>query len=288
VRVPRFALFLVLAPFLVLALITQFAVAQQTTTSSPQPLVLLQKSLAALGGAQTLTDVTLSGTARRIAGSDDDTGTAVFKALASGAGRTDLSLSSGQRSEVQSSVGANLSSPSGPAGTWSGPDRISHPIAFHNSLSESAWFFPAFAIARRLSASGLPAGAGYVTTYIAHETRNGQSVEHISVSQTPSSQDAAGAPTLQHLTQVDFFLDSSTLLPAAISFNTHPDNDAGLDIPAEVRFSDYRAVAPASLPASSLQVPFHVQKYLNNSLILDFQAQTVTFNTGLAASSFSL
>ena len=53
--------------------------AQQTATSSPQPLVLLQRSLSALAGAQTLTDVTLSGTARRIAGSDDDTGTAVFK-----------------------------------------------------------------------------------------------------------------------------------------------------------------------------------------------------------------
>ncbi len=36
------------------------------------------------------------------------------------------------------------------------------------------------------------------------------------------------------------------------------------------------------------QVPFHVQKFLNNSLLLDFQADSVTFNTGLTASSFSL
>jgi hypothetical protein len=166
----RATFFLLLAFSLSLSL-----VAQQTSTASPQPLVLLQRSLSALGGAQTLTDVTLSGTARRIAGSDDDTGTAVFKALASGAGRTDLSLSSGQQSEV-----CDLSAAT-PAGTWSGPDRISHPIAFHNLLSEPAWFFPAFAIARRLSDSS------YVATYVGHETHNGQPVEHVSVTQTSSN-----------------------------------------------------------------------------------------------------
>jgi hypothetical protein len=76
-------------------------VAQQTATSSTQALLFLQRSAAALSGGQTLTDVTLSGTARRIAGSDDESGTGVFKGMASGAGRTDLTLSSGQRSEIQ-------------------------------------------------------------------------------------------------------------------------------------------------------------------------------------------
>lgn len=242
--------------------------AQQTATSSPQALLLLQQSLSALAGGQTLSDVTLSGTARRIAGSDDDSGTAVFKALASGAGRTDLSLSSGQRSEV-----CDLSA-STPAGTWSGPDRISHPVVFHNLLSEPAWFFPAFAIARRLSTTG------YVATYVGRETRNGQAVEHISVAQTSSAQPSAGSTLSQHLTQVDFFLDSTSLLPSAISFNTHPDDNALLDIPVEVQFSDYRAV-------NGTQVPYHIQKFLNNSLLLDFQVQTVTLNSGLTSSAFS-
>jgi hypothetical protein len=256
-------------PF-VLALISvsQLTAAQQTTTSSTQALLLLQGSFGTLSGSQTLTDVTLLGNARRIAGSDDDTGTAVFKAIASGAGRTDLSLSSGQRSEVQ-----NLTA-TAPAGAWFGPDSVSHAIAYHNLLTEPAWFFPAFAIARRLSSSG------YIATYVGHEAHNGQAVEHVSVSQTSSSQDSTGTPTFQHLTQIDFFLDSSTLLPAAISFNIHPDNNAALDLPVEVRFSNYRLVSGA-------QVPFHVQKYLNNSLILDFQAQSVTLNSGLTASAFS-
>jgi hypothetical protein len=243
--------------------------AQQTAVSSPQALQLLQRSHGALAGDQALTDVTLSGTARRIAGSDDESGTAILKGLASGAARTDLSLSSGQRSEVQNLIAA------APVGNWSGPDRISHSIVYHNLMTEPVWFFPAFAISRRVSTKG------YVATYVGHETRNGQAVEHVSVSQTPSAQMASGASLFQHLTQVDFFLDSSTLLPAAITFNIHPENNAALDIPVEIRFSEYRTV-------SSAQVPFHVQKFLNNSLFLDFEAQSATLNSGLAASNFSL
>ncbi len=263
-RVARFALSVSISFLLSVSL-----AAQQTNTSNPQAQQLLQQSLNALSGGQTLSDVTLSGTARRIAGSDDDTGMAVLKAIGSGASRMDLSLSSGQRSEVQ-----NLTS-TPRTGAWSGPDRISHAMSFHNLLTEPAWFFPAFAISRRLS------NTGCVVTYVGHETRNGQAVEHVSVSQTPSPQMASGASLFQHLTQVDFFLDSSTFLPVAITFNIHTDNNAALDIPVEIHFSEYRTV-------SSAQVPFHVQKFLNNSLFLDFEAQSAILNSGLAPSEFSL
>jgi hypothetical protein len=98
-RVPRLVLFLSVSLVVSVSL-----AAQQTATSGPQALLLLRQSLNALAGSQTITDVSLYGTARRIAGSDDDTGTTVFTALAAGAGRTDLSLSSGQRSEVPSGI----------------------------------------------------------------------------------------------------------------------------------------------------------------------------------------
>jgi hypothetical protein len=220
-------------------------------------------------GTTSVNDVTLSGTVRRIAGSDDETGTGTFKALSGGASNISLSLPTGQRAEVY-----NLTTTT-PAGDWSGPDGVSHAISYQNLLTEPAWFFPAFTIARRLS------NASYVATYIGHETHNGQAVEHVSVSQLSSNPTPPGPPTYQHLTQVDFFLDSSTFLPSAISFNVHPDNDAMADISIEVRFSDYR-------PVGSLQVPYHVQKYLNNGLTLDFQVQSVSPNTGLTASAFAV
>ena len=263
-RVARFVFSVSISIFLSVSV-----AAQQTATSSPQALQLLRRSAAALSGGQSLTNVTLSGTARRIAGSDDDTGTAVFKALASGASRVDLSLSSGQRTEIHDLSKAE------PAGAWSGPDRVSHSIALHNLFSEPAWFFPAFAIVRRLS------GPAYVVIYVGQETHEGQMVEHVSVSQTPARPNRRSGVSFGHLTQIDFFLDPNTLLPVAIAFNTHPDDNALVDIPFEVRFSDYR-------PLSGAQVPFHVQKYLNNTLILDFQADAVTFNAGLSAADFNL
>jgi hypothetical protein len=238
------------------------------SSSSAQATTLLRQSAAALVGRVTLTDVTLSGTARRIAGSDDESGTAVLKVLAAGASRVDLSFPSGHRSEILNTSVAPV------AGSWSGPDGVSHGIAFHNLFTGSAWFFPAFTVSQGLSASG------YVATYVASETHNGQAVQHVSLSQPSLLPTVPGAISSAHLTRVDLFLDSTTLLPAAIAFNIHADNNQLLDIPIEIRFSSYQAV-------NGVQVPFHVQKYLNNGLILDFQATSVTLNSGLSASAFS-
>jgi hypothetical protein len=248
---------------------TQPIYAQQPSPSAPNPSVLLQQSLAAALGSQTITDVTLSGTVQYIAGSYDESGTAVLKTVATGASSVSLTLPSGQRSEIQNCSGTP------PVGVWSGPDGVSHAIAYHNLLICPAWFFPAFTIAHGLSSSS------YAATYVGPETHNGQAVQHVSFSQASLLAAAPGAPSSAHLTQVDLFLDSTTLLPAAIDFKIHPDNNVLVDIPIEVRFSDYRAVNGA-------QVPFHIQKYLNNSLTIDFQPTSVTFNSGLTASSFSL
>jgi hypothetical protein len=245
--------------------------AQQPSPPAPsgpsKAATLLAQSLAAQTGQVALSDVTLSGTAHRIAGSDDESGTAVLKATANGQSRIDLNLLAGPRSEIHGM------SPDGPAGSWSGPDSVSHPIAYHNLVSEPAWFFPAIVVAQGLSATG------YVVTYIGHETHNSTAVEHISLSQQPSGSLKTVA-LLRHLSQVEVYLDSTTLLPAAMTFNIHPDDDAGRDIPIEIRFSDYRTT-------DSAQVPFHIQKFLNNSLTLDFQVQSVMLNTGLAASTFN-
>jgi hypothetical protein len=237
-------------------------------TASSQALLYLQQSLAKLEGNTSISDVTLNGSVRRVAGSDDESGTATLKALLSGAARADLSLSSGTVSEIYDS------SSTGPAGAWSGPDGRSHPIPFHNLLAEPAWFFPTFAISRRLA-------GGYLVTDIGPETRKGQQVEHISVSQPAPAKYPTGPPTFQHLTQIDFFLDTQTLLPMSISFNIHADNNALLDIPVEIDFSDYHSVSGA-------QIPFHIQKFLNNSLLLDFEVQNAAINSGLSESVFAI
>jgi len=270
-RVVRIALSLVLIfPSLLPASPRFHRKTQQTSTSatSSPATTMLQQSLAALVPNLTLTDVTLTGSVRRVVGSDDQSGAATLKALSSGSARADLSLSSGTLSEIYNS------STSGPVGAWSGSDGKLHAIPFHNLLSEPAWFFPTFAISRRLSAT-------YVVTDIGPETRNGRQVEHISVSQNTPSQFPAGPPSFQHLTQLDFYLDSATFLPYAITYNIHPDDNALLDIPVEIDFSDYR-------PVSGAQIPFHIQKFLNNSLLLDLQVQNAAINSGLSVNTFSI
>jgi hypothetical protein len=245
------------------------SVAQQPAPASPQPGQLLQGALAALSANVTVTDITLSGTVHYIAGSDDETGTATLKALSSGAARIDLVLPSGQRSEVRNGAAGSQT------GTWSGPDLVSHPIAFQNLVAEPAWFFPAFLVLRGASPSG------YVATYVGHDTVDNQAVEHLAISQAFVEQLPAGVPTIAQLSQTDLLVDSATFLPAAMSFNVHADSNALVDIPITVRFSDYRQV-------NGVQIPFHIQKFLNNGLVLDVQLQNATVNSGLSATDFAV
>ena len=244
-------------------------IGQQAATTDTQAMLLLRRILVVLTGGMSISDVTLSGTVRRIAGSDDETGTAVLKALATGDARMDLDLPSGPRSEIRT---FSHNCPVG--GRWSGPDGVHHAISNHNLLTVSSWFFPAFTVSRLISPGT------FVVSHVGHETWNGLAVEHLMAYQPSTFQAPTGMPSFSHLSQMDLYLDSGTLLPVALTFNAHPDNDMGLDIPIEIRFSDYRTVNGA-------QVPFHVQKFLNNSLTLDLQFQSATFNTGLTA-AFSI
>lgn len=237
---------------------------QAAPVTTPQAFAILQRALSALNAQQPLTDITLTASARRIAGSDDESGTATIKALASGASRLDLSFASGNRTEIFNA------STTPPTGSWSGPDGVVHPMAYHNLLTGPFSFFPAFALAASYSSHAT------VVTDMGLETRNGQSVQHVSLSQPSIFPVATGVLSSASLTRIDLFLDSTTLLPLAITFNTHPDNNALLDIPVEIDFSDYTVVNGA-------QVPFHIQKLINNSLVLDLQLQKASLNTGITA-----
>ena len=73
-----------------------FTLAQSTSSSSVQAVSVLQSAYKALSGATPINDVTLTGTAHRISGSDDFTGSVVLKAMAGGGSRVDLALSSGK------------------------------------------------------------------------------------------------------------------------------------------------------------------------------------------------
>jgi len=265
--------FLGLGPFLAVSLLVPATAihAQQPTPAAPAPreaqaVLILQRSLAALAGTSTINDVALNGTATRIAGSDNESGTATLKATAIGQSRIDLSLSSGQSSEVRDTSTEPFT------GSWCGPDGTWHPVAAHNLFAISDWFFPEFLIARVLSTPG------YAISAVDSEIRAGIAVQHFAVYQQNDAT-LQLSPPIQALSRVDIYLNSSNLLPVALTFKVHPDSDAGTDISVEVKFSNYQSVQGAA-------IPYHVQKYVNDGLVLDLAIQSSRFNSGLPSSDF--
>ncbi|MGH9740231.1 MAG: hypothetical protein ACRD4X_16845 [Candidatus Acidiferrales bacterium] len=138
--------------------------APTSATSDPQAVAFVQKSLAALTGGASVTDVTLTGTARRTAGSDDESGTATVEATSTGDSRVELSFGSGNRVEIRnhSATPLPVNLPSGatlpaaatqpqPVGAWSGPDGVFHATSGQNMLTDPTWFFPALTLARLAS-----------------------------------------------------------------------------------------------------------------------------------------
>ena len=240
---------------------------QSANSSSVQAAAALNNAIAALSRNSTITDITLTGTAEWIAGSDDETGTAAYKALATG-NRLDLNLSNGVRSEVRS-FGAPA-----PSGSWVGPDGVTHPIAYHNLLIDPG-LFPLFPL------STISSSSNAILSLVGLESRNGSSVVHLTAAQSPPAAVAANAALFQHLSAVDIYLDASSYLPVAYTFTVHPDDNELLDIPVEISYSNYQTIGGA-------QIPLHVQRFVNNTLVIDLQFQSAVVNSGLSKTAFSL
>lgn len=258
----------VLLPFLFL-LVSGVLNAQQASAPAPrdaQAVSVLQRSLAALAGTTSLSDVTLNANASWTAGSDEETGSAILKATAIGQGRVDLSLSNGSRSEVMDA------SQVAPTGSWCGTDGTWHSMAAHNLYSDPTWFFPIFLISRTLSSSS------YAISPMDAETQNGVAVEHIAIYQ-PSGFAAQRATKIQGLGEIDLYLNASTLLPVRLVFNTHADTNLLINIPVAIEYSNYQLVQGVS-------IPYHIQKYINNGLALDLTVSSAQMNSGLSATEF--
>jgi hypothetical protein len=252
--------------FILQTVAAQTQTAATTPSQNPQAVNLAIQSYAAMTGGAAIQDVTLTGTERRIAGSLDETEPATLKAMGTDSGRIDHPSSG--RSEVRTSISGTA------AGMWIGTDGASHPMASHNCWTDAAWFFPAFSSAFSFSQS-------VQLSYIGLETLNGASVQHIRVSKLAFDKSGNPVAVIAQWSQVDFFLDSQSLLPVAVRFNIYPDNDTNVRIPVEIIFSDYRVV-------NGIHVPFHIQKYLQNVLNLDLTITSATFNSGLTSTTFQV
>ena len=239
--------------------------AQSPPLRDPQAVAVVSEALKALDGQTTINDVTLEGSVAFTAGSDQESGTATLVARGSQQSRVVLHLGGGERQEVRHSQ----------QGMWMSPDGQPHAMAGHNCWTDASWFFPA------LSLQALLADPQITVVYRGDESRGGLTARHLRISRVPPGQSAEMAAWIQRLSTTDVFLDAASYLPVAAIFSIHPDNNAGLDIPVEVQFSDYRLL-------DGVKVPFHVKKLLQGSLMLDLNIASAAVNSGVPESEFTI
>jgi hypothetical protein len=259
--------------------------AQNTTTSSgtqtstttippapiqrdPQAVTLANQSLQAIAGATVLQDATVQAAASWVAGSDEESGTAMLQVKGSQEGRTVLSLTSGQRQEIRNAL-------QGPEGAWTGPDGTWYASALHNCWTDASWFFPAFTLQTALNDPTVS------LIYVGPDSFGGGAAIHLILYRTVSGSAPTTIKLIQRISTVHVFLDGTSGLPVGLRFTTHPDDNALLDIPVEIHFSNYKAV-------SGVQVPFHIQKFLQGTPLLDLSVTAVQINSGLTDGNFAL
>jgi len=238
----------------------------QAPSSDPQAVSFASKSILALIGPIQVTDVTLTGSVTWSGGATPDTGTVTLLASGTGESRMNLVLSNGTWTEIRDSSAGVAQ------GQWIAQGGAKGLFAAQNCVTDAVWFFPPL--------GSLAQGPNVVLTYVGQETQNGVAVQHIQ-SYIYQQNPAGLNPSPQQLSTIDFYLDASTFLPVAITFNAHPDNSASINLQTEVDFSNYRAL-------SGVMVPTHIEKLSQGNAIADITISGAVFNTGLPLSDFAI
>jgi hypothetical protein len=250
---------------------TGLIVAAQTAIGTSQPLqpkTVLAQSLATLCGGNVIGDLMLYGTATRPAGSSSEIGPATLEVKGTAATKLTFSNSTSlSRSETCNSQGGI------PSCWWTDAEGVSHAVPLHNS-EFPVWFVP------HLSSLAAVSSTNTGVTYIGHEIHNGMPTEHYSITQAIGSPKMMGSNMfLGDVIQTNWYLDSTTGLPVALTYYIHPDADARMNIPAEVRFSNYQSV-------NGVLIPFRITRLINNAVAFDFAVTSAKVNVGLSDSEF--
>ena len=226
--------------------ISCFSVANAAGNSNTIP--TLPQISQAFSQGKPISSVVLNASAEWIAGSDDETGTATLTASADGSLSMQLQLPKSSRLESQTSFS------SGQSCTWTGADGVEHVMPLHNCAGSMAWFLPSVALLGSRQPSEV------ITTIT--QAANSPFVDVLQQQQPQISTSASLTALLTHLSISHLYLDPVTFLPSALSFNTHPDDNSGTDIPVHVVFTNYQQV-------NGVMIPYRIQRYVNGSLNLD-------------------
>jgi len=221
--------------------------------------------LQAIAGTSAVTDITLQGSATYIAGSDNEMGPATLVALTNQYSLVTLNLTGGQRQEIRNGI----------SGASVGADGTALDMGSHNCFVDASWFYPAFTL------EALATDPTLAVTLVGQETDSGESVYHLVFSRVVSRSSPSTVALIQSISATDPYLDAASLLPSTLAFNQHPAGNTFVNIPVEIRFGSYKAV-------NGVQVPMHIQRYLEYSLQLDLTLTNATVNSGVSPNLFAL
>jgi hypothetical protein len=219
--------------------------------TSQNPTSILQQSAAALGGTKSIRSATLNGIATYYGVTIPESGSATLSALNDQNSSVVVSLPSVSVNEVRT-ISDGLARGTGSCGA-------AYTIPERNLLTSAAWFFPVFLI------SAGATSPTYASSYVGLERKQTVLVHHIRIWQRNVGLSDDRNEALRALSSEDVFLDSSTLLPVATSFQFG-------DLTVEVYFSDYRQL-------QGMTFAYRVQLYMQGVQTWDIRASTISVDT---------
>ena len=232
-------------------------VAAQTSNIQANASAILSQAANAFSTGKPVSQVQLTGSANWYAGSLKDSGTATLTASSTGAAQMQLSLAKkGSWTEAQTGIGSDM------ACQWAGTDGVANQGDLMNCLRSTVWFLPSIS----LQPGTIPTGVG--VTDLGTGTVGPGTYRHLQSQMVLANMPNRLLSRSVEASTTDIGIDPNTLLPSVLCYQVHPDNGAQINIPIEVRYSDYRKVNGA-------EIPFLIQRYVNGSLQLEIQISSV-------------
>jgi hypothetical protein len=219
---------------------------QRPTPQGASGITWAQQAMQALTGGNPVSSVTESGSVTAQLGGNQGQGSISLGSTGLMTNQLTLTISAGQLSESRSWDGSN------PSGQWTGLDGRVHQMAQQNCWTDAVWFFPAMS----LLSDYLDPNLTFID--LGQVQYSGGAAEHIQVYRSFSFLPPDVQEQMQALTTVDFYLNSQTALPIAMSFASHGDQNINASIPVAIVFSQYQSV-------NGVQVPYQVVQLVNGS-----------------------
>jgi hypothetical protein len=167
----------------------------------------------------------------------------------------------GQRTESQTGAGTSAGC------QWAGADGVGHAVYLDNCWRPELWFLPSLS----LQPSLLPSYFNAVDLGVGTVGFSGNAYRHLQSQLVFSNLSTSMSANLAQQSIMDLGLDPTTLLPAVLAYTVRPDNGAQTQIAIEIHYSSYQSV-------NGVQVPFHIQRYVNGALQLDILISSAQVN----------